>query len=95
MDFIRQHSRNMVAEFLGTMGLIMVAIGSVLMPELVWGSTMAYEYVFINAVAVGFILFALIETFGPLSGAHFNPAVTLAQLYSKEISYKKAALYII
>lgn len=95
MDFIRQHSRNMVAEFLGTMGLIIVAIGSVLMPELVWGSTKAYEYVLINAVAVGFILFALIETFGPLSGAHFNPAVTLAQLYSKEISSKKAALYII
>jgi len=95
MSLIRQYSRNMVAEFLGTMGLIMAAIGSILMPELVWGSTMAYEFVFINALAVGFILFALIETLGPLSGAYFNPAVTLAQLYSKEISSKKAALYIL
>jgi len=88
-------SRGVVAEFIGTTGLIVVAIGSIVLPQLVWGSTSGYEFVFINAVAVGFVLFALIEMLGPLSGAHFNPAVTISQLVLKECSPKKAASYII
>ncbi|MCL1984191.1 MAG: aquaporin family protein [Methanomassiliicoccaceae archaeon] len=88
-------SRGLVAEFIGTMGLIVVAIGSIVLPQLVWGSTLPYEFVFINAMAVGFVLFALIETLGPLSGAHFNPAVTIALTVSGECSPKKAGCYII
>ena len=88
-------SKNLVAEFLGTMGLIIVAIGSIILPQLVWGAEFGYQFVFMNAIAVGFVLFALIETFGPLSGSHFNPAVTIALLVSKEITPKKAAAYIV
>jgi len=86
--------RSIAAEFIGTMGLIVVAIGSITLPQLVWGSTVPYEFVFISAIAVGFALFALIETFSPLSGAHFNPAVTIALTVAKECSPKKAAFYI-
>jgi glycerol uptake facilitator-like aquaporin len=87
-------SRGIVAEFIGTMALIAVAIGSVILSERVWGSTLPFEFVFINAIAVGFVLFALIETFGPLSGAHFNPAVTISLTVAGECSKKKAAYYI-
>ena len=86
--------RGLAAEFIGTMMLIVVAIGSIVLPQIVWGSTMPFEFVFINAIAVGFVLFALIETFGPLSGAHFNPAVTIALTVSGECSPKKAGCYI-
>jgi glycerol uptake facilitator-like aquaporin len=47
-----------------------------------------------NAIAVAFVLFALIEMLGPISGGHFNPAVTMSFLLSKEITKKKAACYI-
>ena len=50
--------------------------------------------VFINAIAVAFSLFALIETFGSISGSHFNPAVTLALYLTKDIGGRKAAYYI-
>lgn len=87
------NSKGLVAEFLGTMGLIVAAIGSIVLAEIVWGAP-SFIFVFINAIAVGFVLFALIETFGPLSGAHFNPAVTIALTVSGECSKKKAAYYI-
>jgi glycerol uptake facilitator-like aquaporin len=94
MDGYRISPRGIVAEFLGTMALIAVAIGSVILSERVWGSSLPFEFVFINAIAVGFVLFALIETFSPLSGAHFNPAVTIALTVSGECSKKKAGYYI-
>jgi len=87
--------RSLVAEFIGTMGLIIAAIGSIILTTVVWGATdMPFVFVFINAIAVAFILFALIETFGPLSGAHFNPAVTVAFTMSGECAPKKAVCYI-
>ncbi|MDR0334853.1 MAG: aquaporin family protein [Methanomassiliicoccaceae archaeon] len=94
MDKSYVSSRGVAAEFLGTMALIVVVIGSVILSQHVWGSALPYEFVFINAIAVGFVLFALIETFSPLSGAHFNPAVTISLTVAGECSKKKAAYYI-
>ena len=48
-----------------------------------------------DALAVGFILFALIEIFGPISGAHFNPAVSLAMVLGRKIAWKQASIYIL
>jgi glycerol uptake facilitator-like aquaporin len=83
-----------MAEFLGSLFLVVAAIGSTILPMTLPGVTMALA-VFINAVAVAMVLFALIETLGSISGAHFNPAVTLALFASKQISPRKAAYYII
>jgi glycerol uptake facilitator-like aquaporin len=81
-----------MAEFIGSMFLVIVAIGSTILPMTLPGWTIAMT-VFINAVAVAMVLFALIETFGSVSGSHFNPAVTLALLATKEITPKRAAYY--
>ncbi|MCL2607822.1 MAG: aquaporin [Methanomassiliicoccaceae archaeon] len=88
--------RSLAAEFIGTMGLITAAIGSIILTTMVWGvpADSPHIFVLINAIAVAFILFALIETFGPLSGAHFNPAVTVAFTVSGECAPKKAVCYI-
>jgi glycerol uptake facilitator-like aquaporin len=48
-----------------------------------------------NTIATGSILYVLITVFGPISGAHFNPAVTIAMLISKKISIKDALIFII
>jgi len=86
--------QNLMAEFLGSMFLVVAAIASVILPFNLAGSTVVLA-VFINAIAVAFVLFALIETFGSVSGAHFNPAVTIALLVAKDIDRRKAACYII
>jgi glycerol uptake facilitator-like aquaporin len=83
-----------MAEFFGSMFLVVVAIGSTILPMTLPGGTIALA-VFVNALAVAMVLFALIETLGSISGAHFNPAVTLALLAAKEISPRKAGYYII
>jgi glycerol uptake facilitator-like aquaporin len=90
MPTLRQ---NLLAEFIGSMFLVIVAIGSTILPMTLPGWTIALT-VFINAVAVAMVLFALIEAFGSVSGSHFNPAVTLALLSTKEITPKKAVFYI-
>lgn len=86
--------QNLMAEFIGSMFLVIVAIGSTILPMTLPGWTIALT-VFVNAVAVAMVLFALIEAFGSVSGSHFNPAVTLALLSTKEIAPKKAAYYIL
>jgi glycerol uptake facilitator-like aquaporin len=88
--------QNLLAEFIGTMFLVIVAIASMIMPFVLGASTeLTFLVVLINGLAVAMVLFALIETFGSISGAHFNPAVTLALWANKEINGKKAGLYIL
>ena len=68
--------RQALAEFIGTAVLLAAVIGSGIMGERLAGGNAAIALL-ANTLATVFILFVLIETLGPISGAHFNPAVTL------------------
>lgn len=69
-------ARKAFAEFLGTAGLLCAVIGSGIMAERLSGGNVAIALL-ANTLATVFALFVLIETLGPISGAHFNPVVTL------------------
>jgi len=69
--------RRITAEFLGTLFLVATVIGSGIMAERLAGANVALALL-ANTIATGAILVALIFTFGGISGAHFNPAVTIA-----------------
>ncbi|MGL1891311.1 MAG: aquaporin [Spirochaetaceae bacterium] len=87
-------SKNIISEFLGTLFLVLTAIGSTILADFVFGAPI-YITVFINGIAVAFVLFCLIEMFAPLSGSHFNPAVTISLFVAGEMNKKKAGLYIL
>jgi len=70
-------ARRVVAESLGTALLLATVVGSGIMAERLCGGNVALALL-CNTIATGASLVALILTFGPISGAHFNPAVTLA-----------------
>ncbi|HKU39601.1 MAG TPA: MIP/aquaporin family protein [Polyangiales bacterium] len=70
-------ARKLVAEALGTALLLATVVGSGIMGEQLAGGNVGLALL-ANTIATGAGLVALILTFGPLSGAHFNPAVTLA-----------------
>ena len=69
--------RRAAAEFLGTAFLLMAVVGSGIMAERLAAGNVALALL-ANSLATGTALVALILTFGPISGAHLNPAVTLA-----------------
>lgn len=87
-------NRKLLAEFLGSVILVGTAVSPIILGFNVLNSGIALA-VLMDAVAVGLVLFVLIETLGPISGCHINPAVTLAMLLSKKIDGKSAALYVI
>src|SRR5688572_26357901 len=70
-------SRRLVAEAVGTGLLLTAVVGSGIMGERLAGGNVALALL-ANAIATGAALVTLILTFGPISGAHFNPVVTLA-----------------
>ena len=70
-------SRRLVAECLGTALLLATVVGSGIMAERLAGGNVALALLG-NTIPTGAILFVLITMLGPVSGAHFNPAVTLA-----------------
>ena len=70
-------ARRAVAEALGTAFLLAAVVGSGLMGERLTGGNVAIVLL-ANTIATGAGTFSLILTFGPISGAHFNPAVMLA-----------------
>ena len=85
--------RRLAAEALGTAWLLVAVVGSGIMAERLAGGNMAVALL-ANAIATGATLVVLITIFGPLSGAHFNPAVTLWFAARGEIGARDAALYI-
>ncbi len=86
-------TRKLAAEALGTALLLATVVGSGIMGEALAGGNAALALLG-NTVATGAILMVLILIFGPVSGGHFNPAVTLSLLIRREIGARDAVLYI-
>jgi glycerol uptake facilitator-like aquaporin len=87
-------ARRIVAEALGTALLLAVVIGSGIMGERLAGGNVAIALLG-NTLATGTALVVLITIFGPISGAHFNPAVTLAFAIRRELPLRIAFAYLI
>ena len=86
-------SRRLVAECLGTALLLATVVGSGIMAERLAGGNVALALLG-NTIPTGAILFVLITMLGPVSGAHFNPAVTLAFWLRREIKLNEALAYV-
>ncbi|HEY1958698.1 MAG TPA: MIP/aquaporin family protein [Polyangiaceae bacterium] len=86
--------RRAVAEFVGTAFLLATVIGSGIMGEKLAGGNVAIALL-ANTIATGAGLVALILTFGPISGAHFNPAVTLADASQRGLAWRDVPVYVV
>ncbi|MEJ8845083.1 MIP/aquaporin family protein [Variovorax rhizosphaerae] len=86
--------RKALAELLGTAGLLCAVLGSGIMGERLAGGNVAIALL-ANTLATVFALYVLIEVFGPLSGAHFNPAVSVVMALRRELPAASLAAYIV
>jgi glycerol uptake facilitator-like aquaporin len=84
----------LTAEFLGSAFLVAAVVGSGIMGDRLAGGNVAIALL-ANTIATGAALVALILTFGPISGAHLNPAVTIADAIERGIAWPDALGYII
>ena len=85
--------RRLAAEGMGSFFLLAAVVGSGIMGDRLSGGNVAVALL-ANAIATGAALVALILTFGPISGAHFNPAVTLSDASQGGIAWRDAPLYL-
>jgi glycerol uptake facilitator-like aquaporin len=85
--------RRLAAEGVGTAMLLAAVVGSGIMGERLAGGNVAIALL-ANTIATGSALVALILTFGPISGGHFNPAVTIADASQYGLSWRDVPLYI-
>ena len=83
----------LAAEAIGTALLLATVVGSGIMGERLAGGNTAIALL-ANAIATGCVLYVLITIFGPVSGAHFNPLVTLTERARKNIASFDAFLYV-
>src|ERR1700761_4674792 len=86
-------ARRIFAEWLGTAFLLAAVVGSGIMAQKLAGGNVALALL-CNTIPTGAILVVLILIFGPLSGAHFNPAVSLAFAWRRELPWRTAAAYV-
>jgi glycerol uptake facilitator-like aquaporin len=86
-------ARRAVAEAVGTAFLLAAVVGSGIMGERLAGGNLAIALL-ANTIATGAALVALILTFGPISGAHFNPAVTLADASQGGLAWREVPAYV-
>src|ERR1700682_5638038 len=95
---IREYSfgtpRQLATELLGTLFLLAAVVGSGIMAERLAQGNMALALL-AHSFATGAGLMALILAFSPISGAHFNPAVTIVQAAFGNISIRRAAGYVV
>jgi glycerol uptake facilitator-like aquaporin len=87
-------ARRAVAEGLGTAFLLAAIVGSGIMAERLAGGNVAMALL-ANTIATGAALVALILSLGPISGAHFNPAVTLSDAWQGELAWREVPGYLI
>jgi len=85
--------RRLAAEFVGTAFLLAAVVGSGIMGERLAGGNVAIALL-ANTIATGAALVALILAFGPISGAHFNPAVTLADGWQGGLPWPEVPAYL-
>jgi glycerol uptake facilitator-like aquaporin len=86
-------TRRVVAEALGTALLLAAVVGSGIMGERLAAGSVGLALL-ANSLATGAALVALILTFGPISGAHFNPVVTLASAWRRELPWQDAPWFL-
>src|SRR5579864_8799448 len=85
--------RRLAAEATGTAFLLAAIVGSGIMGERLAGGNGAIALL-VNALATAAMLYVLIEWFGPISGAHFNPAVTIAMAVRGDIGWMPVPAYL-
>ncbi len=86
--------QRLVAEAIGTAMLLAAVVGSGIMGERLAAGNVAVALL-ANSIATGGALVALILAFGPISGAHFNPAVTLAIAWQRGVAWREVPAYLI
>jgi glycerol uptake facilitator-like aquaporin len=86
-------ARRITAEFIGTLFLLAAVVGSGIMGDRLSSGNVAIALL-ANSIATGAALTALILAFGPISGAHFNPVVTLADAWQGATLWRDVPLYI-
>jgi glycerol uptake facilitator-like aquaporin len=82
------------AEFVGTAFLLLAVVGSGIMAQRLCGGNTGLALL-ANAIATGGALIALLLAFGPISGAHFNPAVTLADAWQGGVPWSSVPVYVL
>ena len=87
-------SRKLLAEALGTAFLLIGVVGSGIMAEDLSGGNIGLALL-ANAISTGAVLFVIITVFAPVSGAHFNPAVTLVFWLKRDIDGQTAGAYVL
>lgn len=86
--------RRLTAEFSGTLLLVATVVGSGIMAQRLANGNVALALL-ANTIATGATLVALILTFGPISGAHFNPVVSVADALERGLPWSETLLYVL